>query len=136
MISILFLPQLLTNWLSISSLDKADGHGSKNKEKDSLPLQFISKNTNLILQENFWKHTTLWLKSSFLLQLSVCLHTFHNPQAHLKSITFNKWLIVFTKELKNLTILKENTITLLTDSLDYFTDCDLFETMKSFFYLF
>jgi hypothetical protein len=51
--------QFSTDFLSPFLSDKADGHGSRNKEKDSKLQLLTSEKTNLRHWANFWSITTL-----------------------------------------------------------------------------
>lgn len=113
------------HWTSLS--EKADGLGSKNKEKDSAPQQLSTKTTNQKPLVSSLIHITHWSKDLFWLHLWVCHLTFHKLHLHLKNTTFKRCQIAFTKESINLTICKKRTTTLSTDSSVWFTDCDLFE---------
>ena len=112
-------------WIFLS--EKADGPGSRNKEKDWALLQLTS---NLTLQKQsvtFWMPTTPWSSYSYWPHPWVCLLTSHKPLLHWKSITSKKCQTANTKESKNLITFKEPTKTLSTKWWVWFTDCDLFQ---------
>lgn len=113
-----FCLQFWINWPLTSLSEKADGLGSRNKEKDSVLQPHISR---FILQKqsvNSSMPTMVWSKSSFWPHLWVWALTFLKLQLHWKSITFKKWPIVYMKELRNLTTSKVRTTISSTKLLD------------------
>ncbi len=116
--------QFWTDFLSPFSSEKADGHGSRNKEKDSKLQLLTSKKTNLRPSANFWSITTLWSKA-WCWHLHWAIHlTFHKHQLLWKNITCKKWETNPMKEWTNWTAWTENKTILSTELWGFCTDYD------------
>ncbi len=116
--------QFSTDFLSPFLSEKADGHGSRNKGKDSRLQLLISEKTNLKPWANFWSITTLWSNTwCWHLHWAIRL-TFHKHQLLWKSITCKKWMTNPMKEWMNWTACKEKKTILSTELWGFCTDYD------------